>query len=41
MKIKGVRGESECGVESVKLVRWGVVGEGSEAEIDSDQGDGN
>ena len=35
MKFKGVRGEWESGPESVKLVCWGVVGEGSEEEIDA------
>ena len=39
MRFQGVRGEGECGPKSIKLMRWGVIGEGSEAEIDTGQGD--
>ena len=39
MGFKGVRGEGECGPKSIKLMRWGAIGEGAEAEIDTGQGD--
>ena len=39
MGFKGVRGKGECGPKSIKLMRWGVIGEGAEAEIDTGQGD--
>jgi hypothetical protein len=39
MRFKGVRGEEECVPKSIKLMRWGVIGEGAEAEIDTGQGD--
>jgi hypothetical protein len=39
MGFKGVRGEGECGPKSIKLMRWGAIGEGAEEEIDTVQGD--
>ena len=39
MRFKGVRGEGECGPKGVKLVCWGAIGEGAEAEVDKGQGD--
>ena len=39
MEFKGVRGEGECCPKSIKLMRWGVIGEGAEAEIDTGEGD--
>ena len=39
MGFKGVRGEGECCPKSIKLMRWGVIGEGAEAEIDTVQDD--
>jgi hypothetical protein len=38
MRFKGVRGEEECVPKSIKLMRWGVIGEGAEAEVDTSQG---
>ena len=39
MGFKGVRGEGECGPKSIKLMCWGAIREGAEAEIDTGQGD--
>jgi hypothetical protein len=39
MGFKAVRGEGECCPKSIKLMRWGVIEEGVEAEIDTGQGD--
>ncbi len=39
MEFKRVRGERECGVESIDLVCWGVIGEGPETEVDTVQND--
>jgi hypothetical protein len=39
MGFKGVRGAGECGPKSLKLMRWGAIGEGAEEEIDMVQGD--
>jgi hypothetical protein len=39
MRFKGVGGEGKRGPKRIKLVCWGVVGEGSEAEVNAGQGD--
>ena len=39
MGFKGVGGEGECGSKSIKLMRWGAIGEGTESEIGTGQGD--
>jgi hypothetical protein len=39
MGFKGVRGQGECGPKSIKLMRWGVIGKGAKAEIDTGQDD--
>ena len=39
MGFKGVGGKGKCGPKSIELMRWGAIGEGAEAEIDTGQGD--
>jgi hypothetical protein len=39
MRFKGVGGEGKRGPKRIKLVCWGVVGEGSEVEVNAGQGD--